>query len=119
MKKAEVRLSAAEMSLMIAGRVKSQPYPEEFKKHIVSFVREGTGLRTLARQFGISPTLIRNWSQSDKSTAKPSSFQRIRIVDTPKRDLLSRTYCVVSPRGYAVEGLTFDETAMLIARLEA
>ncbi len=63
-----------------------KPYPEEFKKKLISLVREGRTPAELARQFEPSEQAIRNWAaQADRDEGK-----RADGVTTSEREELQR-----------------------------
>ena len=63
-----------------------KPYPEEFKRQLVSLVREGRTPEELGRQFEPSAQAIRNWvAQAERETG-----MRQDGLTTTERDELQR-----------------------------
>ena len=63
-----------------------KPYPDEFKKKLISLVRQGRTPEELARQFEPSAQSIRNWvAQDDRDKG-----QRADGLTTGERDELQR-----------------------------
>jgi transposase len=63
-----------------------KPYPDEFKRKLISLVRQGRTPEELARQFEPSGQSIRNWvAQDDRDRG-----QRADGLTTSERDELQR-----------------------------
>jgi hypothetical protein len=89
-------------------------YPEELRRRIVAHVRErraaGALLNDIARELGISPTLLHRWG-----VKRVPSFRRVEVGAAPQ---LPGARCLLhAPHGVRVEGLTLDEVIEVLRRL--
>jgi len=105
-------------------RGRTVPYPTEVRELAKAYVRRGRARGeswpALAERVGIKPSTLQNWYLRNGTAKKNVSVAPLPVRVTP--DVVEsaneqRTFAIVSPSGYRVEGLSIDEAAELLARL--
>jgi transposase-like protein len=104
---------AAEVEGLERSKHKRRRYPSELRRRIVEHVRErraaGMLLNDIAREIGISSTLLHRW---DLTLVR--KFRRVELSAAPS----SSARCLLhAPHGVRVEGLTLDDLVEVLRRL--
>jgi hypothetical protein len=99
------------LSKMRRGR--GQGYAPELKSQAIAWAkaerRAGAGWKKMAEAIGVHATTLRDWCKDGSETR----MRRVQVVSAKA----PRTWSVVSPTGYKIEGLTLDEATALLGKL--
>ena len=92
---------------------------------IIAMQAAGSSREEIAKSLGISPTSVRRWTEaataasSRNEASTPVTVSRLAAVEVRQEATARAVVVTVSgPRGLRVEGLTMEQLAELIARLE-
>jgi hypothetical protein len=110
----ELRDLRRELSALERGRGKR--YPAALRDRISSWARRelerGRSLRTIAGALALHRETLRSWVAD-----AASSSAALVPVEVVSEHQVARSFAVVSPTGFRIEGLTLDDVAALVARL--
>jgi len=91
------------------------------RRKLIAFARgrrgDGIGVRRIAAATGVSPESIRRWTQRGETRLTARELVPVELrVEVPRaepRGALS----VISPSGYRIDGLTFEQAVVALGRL--
>lgn len=90
-------------------------YPAELRLRLRRWVRrrrgEGASAAAIAAELSLPLSTVSHWASS---RSQPTALVPIEVVPDPRP---SRTLRVLSPSGFAVEGVTVEEAASLLRLL--
>ena len=95
-----------------AGRGKR--YPESLQARAVAWLQRqvaaGESIGGVAKAIGIRAETARRWLQAASQTTAAPQLVAVEIVSASS----NREFSVVSPSGFRVDGLTFEQAATLL-----
>lgn len=110
---------------------RNEPYPEEIRAMVVSYVRrrrqDGHAPARIGEQVGVHPVTLRTWlaraTQEEEGALPGFASIRVRTEETKTQStavpaaVSSCALVLVTPGGFRLEGLSVDQAARLLARL--
>lgn len=115
--------SALRREVLARERGPGRRYPEELRERAARWAveqrRAGASWEELGGELGLRVDTLRRWVSAEPRGAAPRSGERdvamvpVRVISAPSE----RTFAVVSPTGYRLEGVTLAEAASLLGAL--
>ena len=71
-------------------RIKSTPYPEQFRQQMVELFKAGRTLKELSAEFGCHETGIKHWVRKDRGGVAATKGENAGLISTNEREELLR-----------------------------